>query len=128
MWSTSPTLVVVVASAELPVVMSVPVTSGIVITRSAVGSVARSTVSFASAVEPSKIIDDTKLLPPVIPSTSVTRLLNWTLSSSRLSLGRIALASIAIIGYSLTVLKVTLFHASLTLMYLYLLWYLLLYL
>jgi hypothetical protein len=76
MWSTSPVVVVVAPTLAFPVVNSVPVISGIVITRSAVGSVARSTVSFASAVEPSKIIEDTKLLPPVIPSTSVTRLLN----------------------------------------------------
>ena len=66
----------VVPAEAFPVVITVPVTSGRVITRSAVGSVAKRTVSFASAVEPSNIIEDTKLLPLLIPSTSVIRLLN----------------------------------------------------
>ena len=66
----------VVPAEAFAVVITVPVTSGRVITRSAVGSVAKRTVSFASAVAPSKIIEDTKLLPLLIPSTSVIRLLN----------------------------------------------------
>ena len=42
----------VVPAEAFPVVITVPVTSGRVITRSAVGSVAKRTVSFASAVAP----------------------------------------------------------------------------
>ena len=97
--SASPELVVVVAESEFPVVITVPVTFGKVIVRSAVGSVTISVVSCASAVAPSKEIEAPKALAAEMPSTSVTNLLNSILNSSRLLLGIIALDVMAIILY-----------------------------
>ena len=93
----------VAPASELPVVTTVPVASGRVIVRSAVGSVASKVVSDSSAVSPSKIIDWVNVLPAATPSTSTTRLLNWILNSSRVFSGVIDVAVIAIILYSLIV-------------------------
>ena len=112
--SASPLLDVVVPALELPVVITVPLTSGNVIERSAVGSTTRRAVSNASAVAPSKTIDCTNELPLATPSKSCISLLNSTRNSSRDLSGVTALAVIAIILYSLILLIEILFRASLT--------------
>ena len=67
---------VVVAESELAVVMTVPVTFGNVIVRSAVGSTTVRVVSLASSVAPSKIIAVENIFPASRAVISLTSVLN----------------------------------------------------